>query len=411
MSVYLKLLSACIEEGNTSVINRDVKMDYLLSEEVQVHEFITRHYRRHGRLPSADTVVRQGHRLPSFSEPVSFYLDELRKRFIYNTINSHHADFREAMERKDVDTAVDRLRHIIQGVSVASSDAPSRYVDVVERVIEEYDQRKFITGLSGVTFGWPSIDAVTNGAQGGDVIVLVGRPNIGKSWLLFESAYQAWIAGHSIAIESLEMGEEQMARRFMGRDIGTNPNYIREGKLSHWMEQAMRGYVQGLGQVPNFHIGTGNMKKGVSAIDTIFQEHLPDIVYIDSAYLMVPEGRNGGLKRWEQMQETISQLKQLAVRYDRPIFITVQFNRNVKDRGDKELDIGDIGGSDSVGQDASVIIGARYGKPPYEDTRRRLIIMKQREGQKAEVETNFGFNPPDMTEVVEQEAESLDWMV
>jgi replicative DNA helicase len=412
VSLYLNLLTASINEGSASVILRDVRHEHLLEEEVTVHEFAINHYRRYRTLPSPEILTRQGIRLPTISEGATYYLDELRKRYVYNVINSNMEDFREAMGSRNPDGAIDIWRQVIRDLGSELEDGPSQYRDVVAQVVEQYDQIKFIGGLSGVTFGWGYLDEITMGAQGGDIDIIVGRPNVGKSYVMFESAYQAWLAGHSISLESLEMGKVQMVRRFMGRHLGINPNFIRKGKLSAWTETMMRNYHSQIEGMPAFHIGSGNMKKGISAIEGVMQEFLPDCMYVDSAYLLSPEGKKTGyLKRWEQMQESISQLKEIAVRYDRPMLLTVQFGKQLKDGGDKTPDLGDISGSDSVAQDASLIIGLRRGLPPYEAIRRRMIIMKHREGSLGEFEINFRFDPPDFSEVSEDPQEQLSWMV
>ena len=100
----------------------------------------------------------------------------------------------------------------------------------------------------------------------------------------------------------------------------------------------------------------------------------------------------------------IRELKQMAIRFDIPIVLSVQFNRNQKKRSNKALDLGDIAGSDSIPQDASIVLGVRQGQPPFQERQRVIEGMKNREGMDATFAINFGFDPVDMseTEFIEQ---------
>lgn len=418
MSVYTSFVSAALAEGSTTAVLRDVKDRYLLEDEVELHEFVVGHVRRHGTLPSTATLQREGHRLTQHQEPPTYYLDQLRRRFVYNTINERHEALRDFMANRDAVNAVAWLRDVLAEVgNTADESAITTLAARVDDVIEEYDSRKLRGGLAGVTLGWETADRLTLGAMGGDLIVYAGRPSMGKSWLLFESAYQAWLAGHSVAMISMEMSLQQVVRRWMGRHLGINPNFIRAGQLSQWTEDMLRGYGDLIAEMPNVFLLSGNMERSVSSVESIFMEHLPDKMYIDAAYLMTPEGQKyGHLKKWESMSMVMSQLKQIGVRYDRPTAMTVQFNRNVKNSSTRELDMSDIGGSDSVPQDASIIFGIKKGLPPNETTRRQIEMMKNREGEIESFETSFQFTPPQMVEVDPEDdsgvsAESVGWMV
>ena len=96
-----------------------------------------------------------------------------------------------------------------------------------------------------MTLGWPTLDAATNGAMGGELVVIAGRPGMGKTYALIEMAHAAWLSGKSILFASMEMGLMQIARRWMGRLLGVNPNFIRAGQVSDWMAGAMAGAAEG----------------------------------------------------------------------------------------------------------------------------------------------------------------------
>jgi replicative DNA helicase len=415
MSLYSKLVAASIASGSVSSLMVDFKEAYLLEDERPLFEFVRAHQQRYGHLPSSRTVANAGFNLGNFEESPLYYNDRLRQRFAYNVINERHPAFREALEARNMPVAVERLREMLVEVGTTTGeDTATTLVSEVVNVLDEFDRRKLRSGLAGITFGWPTLDELTLGAMGGDVIVIAGRPSMGKSWLLFESAFQAWRAGNSIAIISMEMGKVQVVRRWMGRHLGINPNFIRSGQVSAWTEEMLRGYADTASAMPRVSLISGDMEKQIDGIEATIREHLPDIIYIDAAYLLTPSGQSKGyISKWEMISKVIGQLKKLAVKYNRPIFITVQFNRNQRNDSQKEPDLGDISGSDSIPQDASIICGVRLGLPPFESIRRRLLVMKNREGEGGEFTTDFRFTPPSMVEIADG-ADALvqtSWMI
>jgi replicative DNA helicase len=254
------------------------------------------------------------------------------------------------------------------------------------------------------------------GAMGGDVIVIAGRAGMGKSWLLNEIGYKQWLAGNSVLVVTMEMGKRQFVRRWMGRHLGINPNFIRSGQLSHWAEQRLRESPETVLQMPGVYVVSGDMEKHVEGVESVVAETTPDVILVDAAYLLTIEGRrSNGISKWERIGEVIAQLKKMAIRYDRPVIITVQFNRNQKSNTRREMDLGDIAGSDSIPQDASVVLGVRKGQPPYDSIRREVEVLKNREGEVGKFEVNFRFTPPNMEEQLPNESATdntlAGWMV
>lgn len=410
MSVFSKFLAASISEGSTSAIVRDCKSLFILEEERGLYDFALSHVNRYGQLPSVDTLNAKGFRVPTATESPSYYLDSLRQRYIYNTINDRHPRLRSALQGRDGDAAISVLREMIDISQAASSyEGVTSLAAEAMLLVDHVTQRRYTSGLVGVPSGWPTLDNATLGFMGGDLIVLAGRPSLGKSWLLMESAFQAWQAGKSILFVTMEMSTMQICQRWVGRHIGINPNYIQSGKLSTWFHEDIRDYAQAVSTMPRCHFVAGNVQKTVGGVEAAISQYLPDIVYVDAAYLLSPTAiRGGGVAKWEIISRVLGELKSVAIRYDRPIFLTVQFSRNVKSKQASEPDLGDIAGSDSIPQDASVVLGIQRGTPPFEDTQRKVSIMKNRSGMDGVFHTNLRFTPPDMSEVLFEDVRT-DW--
>lgn len=112
----------------------------------------------------------------------------------------------------------------------------------------------------------------------------------------------------------------------------------------------------------------------------------------------MPTGRPF-ISKWEQISTVIKEIKQLAGKLNRPIVLTVQLNRNVRSDSKKEIDASDVAGSDSIPQDASILVGVRKGISPYQHVRRLCDVVKNREGETGTYQINFRFTPMNFDEV------------
>jgi replicative DNA helicase len=399
MSLVGKLIHAAIAAGAPTAF-RDLRVEQVIEEELPLYNFVARHLRRYGSLPDLTTMAQQGHELPVIRESAHYYLDEIRNRHVFNAINERHRQLVESMRNRDGEEAMRVLREMI---STANASAGGfRFSSMAEQVAlveQDHDFARENPGLRGCTLAWETLNHWTLGAMPGDLIVIAGRPSQGKSYALIEVAYQNWLQGRSSAFVSMEMTLLQIARRWVGRASGINPKLIQRGELSHWGEQQFRHTVDAVANSAPVHFLAGDMEKGVEAIEQMVTELDPEIIFVDAAYLLVPSARKRGyVSKWEQIADVIKELKQLAVRHNRPVVITVQLNRNVKSDSKKDLDAGDIAGSDSIPQDASILLGLRKGQAPHEKTQRIVDVIKNREGETGKFGINFQFTPMDFTE-------------
>jgi replicative DNA helicase len=418
MSLARQLIKAALITNAPGAF-RDIRREYLLPEEQPIVRFVEDHLRQHGQLPSEETLQENGFELMRAVEPVSYYSKEMRRRYAYNQVNEHFPLLTEAMRTGNVEEAERLLRETVR--QIGGSLRPQSYAgidDAVDAVLADYEYAKQNPGLRGVTFGWETADKMTLGAMPGDLVVFAGRPSVGKSWLQEHCGLAAQKAGHSSAVISMEMPILQLVRRRIGNYTGINPNLIRRGQLSNWAEKDLREAADELkhGFAP-VHFMSGESVREVQAIADMVAEYLPDIIYIDAAYLLSPtlRHRGGYASKWEQIADMIQELKQLAMTINRPILVTVQFNRNVTKRSARRTDLSDVGGSDRIPQDASIVIGWVWGRPPFERIRRDAHMIKNREGEEKDFVTKFEFFPVNFDETTypvegEQIEGNVGWM-
>jgi replicative DNA helicase len=405
----VRFLRSVIANNSVSLFRGTADRTLFLDDELPAFDAVASHVTAYGKLPSLAALALAG---VTFSqdatqqETPNYFSDQLRARASYNAINGRFPSLADALKTKNISTAVTVLREMLSEASskTGANDYSSLQIEA-QRVKADYQFAKMHPGLRGVTLRWPTLNEATNGAMGGDLIVVAGRPGMGKSWMMLEMALAAHYTGRTVAFASMEMSLMQISRRMLGAMTGINPNDIRAGNLSTWAEDDLTNKISELAEDTPIHLFRGDMKKNVSGIEQMMDEFDPEILFVDAAYLLSPAARQkNGISRWESISEVVRELKQLALRKDKPIVISVQFNRNQKNKGKKDdegvaPDLGDIAGSDSIPQDASVVLGVSSWKAPFADTRRVVHVMKNREGETPRIGINFRFSPVNFDEI------------
>lgn len=413
MSELSQLLRAAIEQGATGVFQA-IHDDYVLPEELLPFHFVKNFFGRHGQLPSLLTLQQSGFQLPPIHEPASYYLHKVRERFAYNSVSTDYRQIHTAMGTRNMEQVITLMRNCVH--RVASSMSPQSYASIAEvanRVQSEFQAARAELGmLRGIDLGYRTVNDILGGARGGDVIVVAGRPGMGKSYVMLKMADSAWLSGRNVAFVTMEMSNDEIGMRWAAIHTGTNPEWIARGELPIWAEDTLYtalDRMRQIGAAVPLHFLSGDFNKNVKGVEDFILEHSPDILFVDAAYLLTASGKsNGYISKWENISEVVGELKRMALRYNIPIVISVQFNRNVKNAQQKELDLGDIGGSDSIPQDATAVFGLRHGAPPFESSRRYIQTLKARRGRARDFHIHFQFQPVCFDEASEDDIPAVD---
>lgn len=404
MSLGMQFIHALVT-GESTVPLRDVREEFFVKHEKPAFKFTKTHLKRHGVLPSLDTLEENGYDVTRSREPAEYYSAKLRERYIYTLIRSNSDKLAGYMRTKDVANALAVIKEIatVGGHVLEPDSFSSLQLEASELLADYYRVKESGVPDFGITTGWASLDDMTMGFQAGDLIAIAARPNVGKTWILLFCAYMAWCSGKSIGIISMEMTKKQMVRRFVSFITRANPRLLREGSLSTWAEEMLRGAVRGIRRRPPVWINSSDMRnKSTALVEKLFAEHMPDIVFIDSAYRMIPSETRYNMSTTDRNEQVVNELKQIAIHFDRPVVAVNQYNRTVKQRGQAQAaDLGTAKGTDAWEQDSSIFIGVRHGPAPFEDSSRILDLTKNREGPIGALRINFGFEPLDFSEITE----------
>lgn len=412
MSDGRKLLSCLIANGGVETL-RDLDESLFVREEVELFQYIYRHYRQWGRLPSPETVEEErGVRLPIAEEPIGYYLLRLQNRNYYNTVRELFDPLRDSLRDMDTDRAREVVDQMRQAGRVSNTTTDVRTIgEAWAEVYSGYMHAHRNPGLSGVPTGWHYMDETTGGYQPGDLITWVARMGLGKTYLLLHQAYTAWLAGYSCLFVTTEMTLQQISRRWYSIAAGVDPDFLRKGRLSSYALRRITDFAESITGGERLRIYSAGLNKRVSDVEMLMHEYSPDIVYIDGVYLMRPDMSKKNVGRFERVAEVFDELATLKLKANRPIVCTTQFSRQAGKKG-KDGSLESIGYTDAIGTHSSVIASVGEGKAPHTTNRRYIEILKGREGESGSFETHFGFAPTDFSQVAGDEAEAvnLDWM-
>ena len=300
-------------------------------------------------------------------------------------------------ERQDVATVVDRAEQIIFGVSesrIHRDLTPVRAI--MSNVVDQIDFLARNQGtLMGVPTGFSMLDRMLGGFQKSDLIILAGRPGMGKSSFAISVAQNAAkLHDTRVAIFSLEMSNEQMVQRLLAMETGIDSHRLRLGKVydEEWpilLEAANR-----LAQTSIFIDDTP--AASVNEIRTkarrLFAEHGLDLILID--YMQLMSGQSGRNENRQQEISYISRsLKGLARELNVPVLALSQLSRAVESRADKRPMLSDLRESGSIEQDADAVLFIYREDYYIEDTDRQniadVIVAKHRHGSTGSVSLYF----------------------
>ncbi len=289
----------------------------------------------------------------------------------------------------DVDEFIDRAERSIFEIS-EDRIRPSFYhlKDIIKssfKTIEKlYEKRQLITG---VPTGFHKLDELTSGLQPAELIIIAGRPSMGKTALALNISQNAAVEGVvPTAIFSLEMAKEQLALRMLCSQAKVDAHRLRGGFLSESDWPRLTRAAGLLSEAPIFIDDT----PALSALEMraksrrLKAEHNLGLVIVD--YLQLMRGRGQVERREQEISDISRSLKSLAKELNVPVIALSQLNRRVEDRGDKRPQLADLRESGAIEQDADVIIFL-YRDDVYnksEDNPNKgtaeIIIGKQRNG-------------------------------
>ena len=299
-------------------------------------------------------------------------------------------------DREDVEGLLDEAERAIFQVAdnrVRPSFYPIREIvkSSFKNLEKLFEKKEMITGVPS---GFKNLDLLTAGFQPSDLIIVAGRPSMGKTAICLNFAQYAAVEKHvPVAIFSLEMSKEQLVLRMLCSEAQVDASRIRTGFLSEsdW---------------PKLTLAAGNLSDSSIFIDDtpalsilelrakarrLQSEHGLGLLIVD--YLQLMRGRTTIENRQQEISEISRSLKALAKELNMPVIAVSQLSRRSEAREDKRPQMSDLRESGAIEQDADLILfiyrDEVYNRTDDNRGKAEVIIGKQRNGPIGKVDMTF----------------------
>ncbi|TMH75488.1 MAG: replicative DNA helicase [Betaproteobacteria bacterium] len=266
---------------------------------------------------------------------------------------------------------------------------------VVER-IQELFERAGGSDVTGVPTGFADLDSKTCGLQAGDLIIIAGRPSMGKTALALNIGEHVAIdLGMPVAVFSMEMGASQVALRMLGSVGRIDQQRLRTGRLNDEDWPRLSEAIERMHAAPLYIDETPalNALELRARARRLAREYRQlGLVVVD--YLQLMSASAVGENRATEISEISRSLKALAKELKVPVIALSQLNRTVETRTDKRPVMSDLRESGAIEQDADLILFIYRDEVYNPDTSDKgvaeIIIGKQRNGPIGRVNLRFG---------------------
>ena len=347
------------------------------------------------------TITNLTFGLPHFSN-VEEYIKVVRdKSVVRNLIRTCNAITGEALaEEDDAEAILDNAERAIFAIAEArTTQSFSRIEPIARRVlarVEEYAKGEG-TGITGLTTGFKELDEMTSGLQRTDLIIVAGRPSMGKTALCLTLAQNAALHAKAVvAVFSLEMSKEQLVTRMLASEARINAHRFRTGHLMTNEWERLAGSIATLSEAKIFI----DDSPGISALEIrakcrrlAAENKQLDLIVIDYLQLMGGNSTRRNENRQQEVSQISRELKGIAKELDVPVVALSQLSRAPEARNPPKPLMSDLRESGSIEQDADVVAFI-YREDYYNETEENkgiadLIVSKQRNGPTGTVKLAF----------------------
>ena len=290
-------------------------------------------------------------------------------------------------QAQSVDTVLDEAEKSVFNISERRL---TNVLQPISQVLSEvYDRVDMLSQRDGEVFGVPTgyadIDKLTGGLQKSDLIIIAGRPGMGKTGLLLSIAKNtAQRHRKHVAVFSLEMSNEQLVQRLIAQETGIDTQRLRTGKLE---EDEWPLFTNAIEVLADTHIFLDDTP-AITPLQLrtkcrrLHMEHHLDLIIVDYLQLMSGDARTDN--RVQEVSHISRNLKVLARELNVPVLTAAQLSRAVEQRADKRPMLSDLRESGSLEQDSDIVMFIHRPDANEKDNVRQnlaeIIVAKHRNG-------------------------------
>lgn len=352
-----------------------------------------------GGLPYLTQIVQN---TPSAAN-IRRYAEIVRERSILRQLAScgtQIARMAYEQEGKSIQEILDSAEAMIFNIAENTQRAKQGFIDMPtvltatqQRVSALFEKQTDITGLAS---GFIDLDKKTAGFQPGDLVIVAGRPSMGKTAFAMNIAENAGLNGKTVAVFSMEMGAEQLAMRMIGSVGRMDQGLLRTGRLQDTDWYKLTTALEKLSDTQIFIDETPaltalEVRARARRLARAHNNQI-DLIIIDYLQLMGSNSKRND-NRASELGEISRSLKALARELNTPIIALSQLSRSVEQRADKRPMMSDLRESGAIEQDADLIIfmyrEVYYNPDVPEKDLAEAIIGKHRNGPTGKIDLSF----------------------
>jgi replicative DNA helicase len=334
------------------------------------------------------------------------YAQIIRERAIMRNlvqVGSDIVDSAFSPQGKDAQQLLDESEAKIFQIADSGKNDKIGFTDIKELLpkaaqrIDELFQLDNPSDVTGIPTGYTDLDKITSGLQRGDLIIVAGRPSMGKTSLALNmSEYVALDTGLPVAVFSMEMASSQLTMRLIGSVGKLDQHKMRTGQLEDDDWEKLTYALGQLNEAP-IYIDEGSALNSYEVRARARRLHRQcgglGLIVIDYIQLMSSPVGQSSENRATEISEISRSLKALAKELNVPVVALSQLNRSVEQRPDKRPVMSDLRESGAIEQDADVIMfiyrDEVYNPETSDKGSAEIILAKQRNGPIGRVKLTF----------------------
>jgi len=321
----------------------------------------------------------------------------LEKALLRKLISLSHDIAKEAYDdSQEIGDILDTVEQSIFSITQNRLKGGFTHIDPI--LVETFEKLEKISSKKGSVIGVPSglldLDDLTSGFQEGDLIIIAGRPGMGKTALALSMLRNAALDGNvGVGMFSLEMANHQLAMRLLCAEARVDSHFVRTGNLpkAHWKNLSLS--VGSLAEAPVFLDDTPALTvlELRAKARRLKAEHNIGMIIVD--YLQLMQGPRGVESRQQEISVISRSLKALAKELKIPVVALSQLSRAVEQRTEKRPQLSDLRESGAIEQDADVVLFLYrpwvYSQEDEDEGKAEIIVSKQRNGPTGIVQASF----------------------
>lgn len=385
------------EKGFAEFMEYQLEASIFKGDEADLFDFIRKHAMGYGALPKRKTIKKWATEnactIPTkeaIDESPKYYLDQIETRNLKLGLKGAMMD----AEKLRLANPQESLNSLTGEVILLNQQRRRKqllnFAEGGDKLVHEEFIKTLQNSDTGLKFGWPTFDKMSGGLAGGDVVSIVGRPGMGKTYMELHAMLHAWGQGLTTLFVSMEMKVTPIAQRLAAMYTNTSIAELKSGQIATKKYNGMRNVLGGMQGQHGMWVADGALSAKVADVQMLCAQLQPDVLFIDGAYLLRCE--NPRLARHDRINTNVEDIKMmLAEQLNIPVVQSFQFNREMTKKGVEEVGLENIAGSDAIGQLSSVVLGLFEEDSIETAVQRKIRVLKGRNGEQGEFNINWRF--------------------